>query len=235
MNVADLMTRQVVAIDPETPLAQAIGLMTRYKVSGLPVVGRNDRVVGILTEGDLLRRVEIGTVQKPAGWLASFFLPERAAENYVLGHGRRVQEVMTPEVVTIADDASLTEAARLMQRHHVKRLPVVRDGRLCGILSRADLVRRVGEVLSAESATADDSTIAKAIADAMEREPWAHGTSVTIAVKEGVVQMDGCLFDLHKREALGVLAEGVPGVKRVENRIICLEPYMGTIIYNPNA
>lgn len=230
MNVADLMTHLVIAIDPETSLAQAIRLMTRYKVSGLPVVGRNDRVVGMLTEGDLLRRVEIGTVEKPAGWLASFFLSGRVAENYVLSHGRRVQEVMTSDVVTIAGDASLSDAARMMQHHRVKRLPVVRNGRLCGIISRADLVRRVGEVLSAAPVSADDSAIRKAIADALDREPWAQGVSVTIAVKDGVVQMDGCLFDLRKREALGVLAENVPGVKRIENRIVCLEPYTGTVI-----
>ncbi|MEJ1977130.1 MAG: CBS domain-containing protein [Acetobacteraceae bacterium] len=235
MIVADLMTRQVLAIDPETPLVQAIHLMTEHKISGLPVVGQNGQVVGILTEGDLLRRVEIGTEEKAPGWLKSFFLAGREAENYVLRHGRRVGEVMTHDVITVAEDTPLPDVIKLMHRHHVKRIPVVQDGRLCGIISRADLVRRVGDILSAAPASASDDAIRQAISSAMDRELWAHGTKVSVAVQDGVVQIDGCLFDIRERQALGVLVENVPGVKRVENRIICIEPYMGTVTYDPNA
>jgi CBS domain-containing protein len=233
MVVADIMIRRVLATTPETPLVQAIRLMTAHRVSGLPVVGPHGEVVGILTEGDLLRRVETGTAGDPPGWFASLFMPGREAAHYVLTHGRRVGEVMTADVVTAAEDTPLAEVARLMQRHHVKRLPVVRDGRLVGIVSRADLIRRVGEVLSDPAGSADDDAIQRAIDDAIAREPWADSGMARVTVKDGMVQLDGCLFDLHQRDALGVLAENVPGVKHVENRIVCIEPYTGTVISDP--
>jgi len=222
-------------VTPETPLVQAIRLMTRYKVSGVPVVGPGGHVVGILTEGDLLRRAEIGTAEKPASWLKSFFLAGRAAEDYVLTHGRRVSEVMTADVVTVTSDTPLADAIQLMLRHHVKRLPVVYNGHLRGIISRADVVRQVGVALSAESISVADGAIQQAIDAAMRRESWAHGATVSVSVKDGVVQIDGCLFDIRERDALGVLAENIPGVKRVENRIVCIEPYMGTVTFDPTA
>jgi CBS domain-containing protein len=233
MIVADIMTRRVLATAPERPIVQAIHLMTAHRVSGLPVVRPNGEIAGILTEGDLLRRVETGTVGDPPGWFASFFRPGREAQKYILTHGRRVSEVMTTDVITVAEDTSLPDAVALMLRHHVKRLPVVRDSRLVGIVSRADLVRHVAMVLSDSAGSADDEAIQRAVRGAIAREPWAAGSMASVAVKDGVVKLGGCLFDISERNALGVLAENVPGVKRVENEIVCIEPYTGTVIYDP--
>jgi len=234
MIAADIMTHPVFAIDPETPLAQAIRLMTEHKVSGLPVVGTDGQLVGMLTEGDLLRRVETGTEGDRPGWLTSFLLPGREAEKYVLTHGRRVGELMTSRVVAVAPETPLQEVVALMQRHHVKRVPVVRNGQLLGIVSRADLVRRVGDALSAAPPTADDEAIRRSILAAMDKQSWAAGKMISIAVKDAVVELDGCLFDTREREALGVLAENAPGVKRVENRIVCIEPHTGMVTYDPS-
>ena len=235
MIVADIMTHPALAIDPQAPLLQAIRLMTVHRVSGLPVVGPEGQVVGILTEGDLLRRVETGTAGEQPGWLASFLLPGRSAQKYVATHGRRVGDVMTTGVIAVTEDTSLAEAVELMQRHRVRRLPVVRDGRLLGVVSRADLVRQLGEMLAAAAPSTDDGALQQAVVDAMDREPWARGHMVSVAAKDGVVQLDGCLFDMNAREALGVLAESVPGVQRVENRIVCIEPYSGMVTYDPAA
>lgn len=235
MIVADIMTHPALAIDPEAPLLQAIRLMTGHRVSGLPVVGPQGQLVGILTEGDLLRRAETGTAGGRPGWLASFLLPGRTAQKYVATHGRRVGEVMTTDVIAVTEDTSLAEAVELMQRHRVRRLPVVRDGRLLGVVSRADLVRQLGEILAAAAPSTDDGALRQAVLDAVDREPWAHGRMVSITAKDGVVQLDGCLFDMNAREALGVLAESVPGVQRVENRIVCIEPYSGMVTYDPAA
>lgn len=235
MIATDIMTRPVLAVDPETPLVQAIRLMTEHKVSGLPVVGQDGRIQGILTEGDLLRRVETGTAGEPPGWLASFLMPGREASRYVRTRGRRVGEVMTADVITVTEDTSLPDMVALMQRHHVKRLPVVRDGKLLGVVSRADLVRRVGEALAAEISPGSDEAIRKAILDEMARERWTAPRAVSVEVKDGVAALDGCLFDLRERDALGVLAENAPGVKRVENRIVCIEPMTGTVTYDPAA
>ena len=234
MIVADIMTRQVLAIDPQTPLEQAIRLMTEHRVSGLPVVERNGELAGMLTEGDLLRRVETGTAAAPAGWFASFFRPGREAEKYVMSHARRVGEVMTGHVISVNEDTPLADAVTLMQSNHIKRLPVVRDGKLCGIISRADLVRQLGRSLEPSAVSSDDQAILTQLHAAMQRESWA-GNLANITVKDGVVELDGCLFDMRAREALGVLAENIPGVKRVENRIACIEPYTGMVTYDPSA
>jgi CBS domain-containing protein len=233
MIVADIMMRRVLATAADRPITEAIRLMIAHRVSGLPVIGPKGEIVGILTEGDLLRREETGTAGDRPGWFASFFLSGREAEKYVRTHGRRVGDVMTTRVVTVTEDTPLPDVVTLMQRHHIKRLPVVRDGRLIGIVSRADLIRRVCEALPASAGSADDEALRRAISDAMAREPWAASTMANVTVKDGVVQLDGCLFDSREREALGVLAENVPGVKRVENKVICIEPYTGTVIYDP--
>lgn len=234
MIAAEIMTHPVLAIDPSAPVSQAIRLMSQHHVSGLPVVERDGQLAGILTEGDLLRRVEIGTEGDAPGWLAALFRPGHQAAKFVLTRGRRVRDVMSWDVVSVPEDTSLADVVALMRRHGIKRIPVVRDGRLLGIVSRADLVRRVGEVLSAdEAASANDATIQREIVEAMGREPWVSTASINVAVREGVVELDGCVFDLRERDAMGVLAETVPGVKRVENRIACIELYSGAMVYDP--
>lgn len=233
MKAADVMTRAVVAVDPEAPIAQAIRLMAGHKVSGLPVLDREGRLVGILSEGDLLRRTETGTDGDPPSWLGCTLMPGRAAARYMRTHARRVGEVMTEDVVAIAEDTPLQEVVELMRRHRVKRLPVVHDGRLVGIVSRADIVRRVGETLATETGTADDGTIRRAVQDAMDAQPWSRGNGIVVEITDGVVSLDGCLFNVDERAAMSVLVENVPGVKRVENRIICIEPLSGVLTYDP--
>ncbi len=170
MIAADVMSRSVVAISPEAPLAQAIRLMIDRRVSGLPVIDAEGRAVGMLTEGDLLRRVETGTEGKAPGWFASFFFPGPQAERYVHTHGRRVSEIMTPNVMSVEENTPLADVVALMQRNRIKRLPVVRGERVVGIVSRADLVRVVGEALGAGAVTADDATIRQAILDGLAHE-----------------------------------------------------------------
>ncbi len=234
MIAADLMSRSVVAISPDAPLAQAIQLMTDRRVSGLPVIDAEGRAVGMLTEGDLLRRVETGTEGKAPGWFASFFFPGQQAERYVHTHGRRVAEVMTQDVISVEEETPLAEVVALMQRRRIKRLPVLRGDKVVGIISRADLVRVVGDALAEGAVTADDTAIRKSIIEEIAQAPWAPRTSVSVAVENGVVLLDGCVFDMRGRSAIGVLAENVPGVKRVENRLICIEPATGMLIYDPD-
>ena len=199
-------------------------------VSGLPVIDAEGRAVGMLTEGDLLRRVETGTEGKAPGWFASFFFPGPQAERYVHTHGRRVSEIMTPNVMSVEENTPLAGVVALMQRNRIKRLPVVRGERVVGIVSRADLVRVVGEALGAGAVTADDATIRQAILDGLAHESWMpKASSPTVAVENGVVQLDGCLVDMRTCDAIGVLAESVPGVKRVENRLVYVTPLPGIV------
>jgi CBS domain-containing protein len=233
MIAADVMTRPAFAIAAKAPLAQAIRTMLDHKLSGLPVVSEEGRLIGILTEGDLLRRVETDTAGRAPGWFKCFLTPGRAAENYTLTHGRLVEEVMTPDVFTAGEETALDEIVEIMQRHHVKRVPILRDGRLIGIVSRADLVRHVGDMLAATALNADDAAVQRGVYAAIQKERWTPVGGVTVDVVGGVVHLDGCLFDLRQRQALTVLAENVPGVQRVENRIVCIDPNSGFILYDP--
>lgn len=230
MNAADVMSQPVIAIGPDAPLAQAVRLMLERGFSGLPVLDAGSRLVGILTEGDLMRRIEIGTGGETAGWLASLFTPARLAAGYVRTHGRRVAELMSREVRCVTEDTPLAEVVTLMEHYRIRRLPVVRGEKVVGIVSRADLMRAVGDELGAPAATVDDATIREKILGELAQEPWAPAGSIGVAVVEGTVELDGSVLDTRERDAIGVLAENVPGVKRVENRIVCIEPTSGVVL-----
>ncbi len=234
IKAAEAMSREVIAVGPDTPLSQVARLMVQRRVSGVPVVDAEARPIGMLTEGDLLRRVETGTEGKPPGWLAALFAPGRLAQRYIETHARRVGEVMTADVVCVAEDAPLEDVVTLMQRRRVKRLPVVSNGRLAGIISRSDLVRVLADALGAPAVTSDDAAIRTAVLEEMGRQPWAHRRAVTVAIENGVVLLDGCVFDMRERDAMQVLAEAVPGVRDVANQLVCVEVTTGTVVFDPD-
>src|ERR1051325_8226949 len=140
MNAADIMTTQVISVTPDTRIAEVAWLMLHHRISGLPVRNRDGAVVGMITEGDLLHRAETGP-QRHASWLESLIAPGRLAQDYTNANARKVGEVMRTEVVTAAPQDPISDIVRLMERHRIKRVPVVENGRLVGIVSRANLVR----------------------------------------------------------------------------------------------
>ncbi len=233
MNAADVMSPTVIAISQDAPLSQAVRLMIDNRISGLPVVDTDGHAVGMLTEGDLLQRVETGTAGKSPGWLSVIFAPGRAAGVYVQTHGRRVGDVMTPDPIMINDATPLNEVSELMRTRRVKRLPVTRDGKVVGIVSRADLVRALAKEFDVPAASASDTVIRNAILAELASQPWAPRRSFTIAVEDGVVDLDGVVFDVRERDAIRVAAENVPGVKQVDNRLVCVEPNTGMLMVGP--
>jgi CBS domain-containing protein len=233
MKAADVMSPVVIAVRADSPLAQAVRLMIENRVSGLPVLDEAGGPTGILTEGDLLQRAETGTEGKPPGWFGMLFTPGRLAGTYVQTHARRVADVMTPEVICVEEATQLEDVVELMRRNRIRRVPVTRNGAVVGIVSRADLLRALARELDKPSATASDETIREAILAELARQPWAPRRSLTIAVQDGVVDIDGVVFDVRERDALRVLAENVPGVKRVENRLVCVEPDTGILMIGP--
>ena len=142
MKVADVMERGVISITPESSVTKAARMMLLYEISGLPVIDSSGRLVGIVTEGDFLRRAEIGTERHRKRWVELLVDIGPLAEEYAHSHGRKVEEVMTRDVVTVTEDASLEEVARLMERHRIKRVPVLRDAQVIGIVSRANFLPR---------------------------------------------------------------------------------------------
>ena len=154
MKVADVMTREVVTVGPEMPLAEAIQLMLEHQVSGLPVIGNDGLLIGLMTERDLLHRAETGTDRRRLSWLEGLLAPGQVAERYVHTHGRRVKDVMAHDVPTVAGSCALDRVVQLMKSRNLRRVPVVDDNRLVGIISRSDLVRTLGLILGRAAAPA---------------------------------------------------------------------------------
>jgi CBS domain-containing protein len=223
MNVADVMTRGVISIAPGDSMRRAAQLMLQYDVSGFPVLDRG-KLVGIITEGDFLHRPEIGTERKRTRWIEIFAGPGRLAEEYVHAHARKVCEVMTREVITVAEDASLAEAVSLMERHHIKRLPVVKDEAMVGIISRANLLRAfIMGLPQTEAVPGGDAAIYEQLIEELKRQPWASLGSVDFIVENGVVDFHGIVLDERQRAAFLTAAENIPGVKEVHEHLLGLD------------
>ncbi len=224
MKVADVMTRGVISIAPGETMARAARLMLQYDVSGFPVID-NGKLVGIVTEGDFLRRAESGTERHRPRWIEFLSSPGRLAEEYAHAHGRKVAEVMTGDVVTIGEDADLEDAARLMESHHVKRLPVVTAGAVVGMLTRANLVRAfIVGLPKATAAPMNDSEIREQLVGEFDRQPWAPRGLITVTVENGIVGLEGVIRDERQRAALRIAAENIPGVKRVDDHLLTIDP-----------
>ena len=232
MKAADVMTRNVVTITRATPIREAIRLMLAHRVSGLPVVDMAGKVEGILTEGDLLRRSEIATdAPRHWPWLEFLLGPGRAASEYARTHGRMCDELMTRDVISVSPETSLAEIVELMERRHIKRVPVIENEVLLGIVSRPDLLAAVARVLDQPQAAAgsDDAIRERVLAD-LANKNWAPRSGLAITVTDGIVELDGVILDEHERTALRVAAENVPGVKGVIDRLVWVEPVSGTVI-----
>jgi CBS domain-containing protein len=228
MIVADVMTTKLVTVRPETSLAEAAGLMLTRRLSGLLVVDDAGRLAGVVTEGDLLRRAELGTAGGEANWLEVFLMPGHLAADYVKTHGRKVSEVMTADPVCVAPGDALTIAAGLMRKRRIKRLPVVADGRPVGVISRFDLLAALVPRLESEAAARpSDAEIRADIEVALTRETWAPKTGIRVSVRDGVVELQGVIMSDYERQAVRVIAENVFGVVSVTDNMVFVDPGSG--------
>jgi len=227
MQVKDIMTRNVISVAAKEPVVKAARLMLQNRISGLPVVDEKDQLVGVVTEGDFLRRHEIGTERRHPKWLEFVLGPGRLAQEYVHTSGRKVEDIMTPDPWTVAESDSLESVVELMERRHIKRLPVIRDGKMVGIVSRANLMHALAS-LSREAPAAPaggDSTIRDDIIAALGKEHWAP--HVNVVVKNGIVELWGIVTDERERQGVVVAAENVPGVAQVHDHLVWVEPMSG--------
>jgi CBS domain-containing protein len=219
------MSKPVVGIDPSASIAEAAGLMLSKKISGLPVIRSDGMLVGIVSEGDFLRRGELGTQRKRSRWLEFLVSPGKAADEYVRANGRRIEEVMSDNVVTASPVASLAEIVDLMMHRHVKRIPVVDDGKVVGIITRSDLLRALLSVLpDGAPMVIDDEQIRHNIATELAKQKWAGNDLINVMVDKGVVKLSGAIFDERERQAAIVAAENVAGVKAVKDDLFCADP-----------
>lgn len=234
MKVQDIMTTPVFSVAPSTPIGEAAQLMLAHHISGLPVVDASGALVGVVTEGDFLLRSELGTERKRSPWLQFFLSAGRAADEYVQTHGRRVEDVMTRDVIATTRGATLEDVVEMMGRRHIKRLPVVEDGKLVGIIARSDLLKALAQRLASEPTDAGgDDAVRKAIVAELGRQFWSSNGLVRVEVKGGNVTLSGTIFDERERLAARVVAENAAGVKSVEDQLVCVEPISGVIIMPP--
>ncbi len=231
MQAQDVMMPRLICTHPEDSILQAARLMLQNHISGLPVVDAGGNLVGIITEGDFLRRAETGTERRRPRWFEFLIGPGKLAGEYTLSHGRKVAEVMTDQLHTVMEDTPLDEIVRLMERHRIKRLPVLRGSKLVGIVTRSNLMRAVVSLMHDAPETAkDDVSIRARLNEVMQSHQWAPVALINAIVQEGVVDLWGTILDERQRQALKVVAENIPGVKAVHDHLVWVEPTSGVII-----
>ena len=235
MKASDVMTSPVISIGPETPVLQAVSIMLQRRISGLPVIDKDRHLVGMVTEGDFLRRAETGTARRRPRWLEFLVGPGRLADEYTRSHARKVGEIMTTLPLTVTEDTPLEEVVTVMEKRQVKRLPVVRGEEVVGIISRANLVHALARVArDVEPVAAGDHAIRDRLVAELAKQPWAPVALIDVIVKDGIVELWGTITDERTRQAIVVAAENVPGVTCVNDHLAWVDALSGMVLYRSN-
>ena len=217
LTAADVMTADVITVTPDTSVREIAKLMYTRHISGVPVIDREKRVIGIVGDGDLLGHAEVAGERRRTWWFDAFVNSNALARDYIKTHGRIAADVMTPTVITVAPTASIAEIAKLLERHRIKGVPVVDGGKLVGIVARSDLLRALAKAEVAKPASIDDRAIRERLLAELERQRWAHLPAKNIVVQNGVIHLSGFVETPEERHALHIAAENVPGVERIED------------------
>ena len=223
MKASEIMTPDVISADPDATVLQAARYMLQHHISGLPVIDKTGALVGILSEGDFLRRRETHTDRRPSRWLEFLMGPGKLAAEYTHTHGSKVSEVMTTKMHTISEDTPLEKIVEMMERYRIKRVPVLRGKKVVGIVTRANLMHAMVSLARGEpKAATSDAAIRQELLSELKSEKWALASMINIVVRGGVVELWGMIVDDRQREALIVAAENVrhdPDLTQVNDAI----------------
>jgi CBS domain-containing protein len=211
MKAADVMTTEIVSVGPETSVRHIAQLMLRHRISAVPVLDDEGKLAGIVSEGDLMRRAELGRDRHRSWWLNLLAGPEEIANEYVKQHGQRARDVMTSRVISIEENTSVATIAAILEEKRVKRLPVLKDGRLIGIVSRADLLHAIATAELDQSASGDEA-IRRAVRTRIRHDAGVRDSTLSVTVSDGVVHLWGAVGSAAERRAAEVAAESVHGV-----------------------
>jgi CBS domain-containing protein len=228
MRARDVMTSPVVTAPADATVQHLVELMLKHRISAVPIVDSDGGPLGIVSEGDLIRRSEIGTEQKESWWLWLVGGRMAMTEDFIKAHGTRAADIMSREVVAVAPDATLSEIAATLEKRRIKRVPVVENGRIIGIVSRANILRALAsatERAEPEIADADDNDIRARVMGLLEQQGWADLSRLNIVVSDKVVHLWGVVSSAQERRALVVAAESVAGVKRVADHTTSMLEY----------
>jgi CBS domain-containing protein len=233
MRAHQIMTKPVVTVAPDATIVDAANIMLSRHISGLPVVDASGKLVGIVSEGDFIRRTEIGTGRRRGRWLQFILGPGKSPSDFVHEHGRRIAEIMTGSPVTITEDTSLADIADLMEKKNVKRLPVLRCEEVVGIITRTNLLQAVASLArQIPDPTADDDHIRSRIIHAMEKTDWCP-SGLNVIVRDGIVHLSGVILEEEARQAAVVAAENVEGVTKVHDHLRWFDTITGTYLNSP--
>jgi CBS domain-containing protein len=220
MKAADVMVTNVISVGSQASVQEVAGVLLQNRISGVPVVGPRGELVGIVSEGDLMRRPEAGTERRQSWWLALLTSSEGMASDYIKSHSRKVVDVMTASVVTATPETPVREIANLLEKHGIKRVPIVSDGKVVGIVSRANLLQALASVKNMPPGTTDDASIRAKIASKLANEPWTKPSLMNIIVHDGTVDLWGIVDSQTEKKAVRVLVESTAGVRAVNDNLI---------------
>ena len=221
MKAQDVMVRNVLTVGPDTSVADAVAMLVKHDISALPVVNPEGSLIGILSEADLLEREELGAEHHYPWWIESLMPASKLAERFAKAHGKRVSEVMSTNVIFASEDTPVSEIAALLETHRIKRVPIINDGKIVGIVSRSNLMQALASCKLAEPKSKTDRSIRIELLDRLrQQQRWTDFGERNIIVQDGVVHLWGLISSDAERKALAALAEGIPGVVSVCDEMI---------------
>ena len=220
MKAADVMVSNVISVGSQASVQEVADLLLRNRISGVPVTGPQGELVGIVSEGDLMRRPEAGTERRHSWWLGLLASSEGMASEYIKSHSHKVVDVMTRRVVTATPDTPVSEIAALLEKHGIKRVPIVTDGKVVGIVSRANLLHALASLENVPAGTTDDASIRSKLVSKLANERWTKPSLMNLIVHDGTVDLWGIVDSQTERKAVRVLVETTPGVRAVNDNLI---------------
>jgi CBS-domain-containing membrane protein len=224
MNAKDIMTSPVITVSPDTAVRHIAGLLLKHRISAVPVL-ENGKLVGIVSEADLMHRHEIGTegTGRSGSWWLQLFGADQSVAHYVKSHASRARDIMTATVVSVAPDTPVSKVARLFEKHHVKRAPVLDGSQLVGIVSRSNLVQALAAKARVMSTTnTGDGAIHAQVCAELESQPWWRSMTSNVVVTDGIVHYFGTFDSEDQKQAARIAAENVPGVRGVQDHRIAI-------------
>jgi len=220
MKARDVMTRDVIAVCPDTSVRDIATLMVEKHISGVPVLTDNGKLIGMVSQSDLLHRAEVGTERKHKWWFRIFADCSALAREYTKAHGLKAHDIMSRYVVSVRDDAELRDVADILDKRRIKRVPVVREDRMVGIITRGDLVRVLSQVqVSTAANRIGNAALHKKLYDRIQSQAWINDNYISLAVDDGVVEIGGFVETADQHAALRVLIEETAGVNRVDDKV----------------
>lgn len=221
MNASDVMVTNVITISVDASIGEAASILLNNHISGAPVVNEKGELVGIVSEGDLMRRPEIGTSRRHSWWLELISSDQSQAFEYVKSHSRKVSDVMTRDAITAKSDAPLGDIAAMLERNRIKRVPILEGNKIVGIVSRANILQALASATKKlpSLTSIDDSELRKKVIARLAAEPW-RPTMLTVTVQDGTVELWGLVHSVEEKKAAQLAAELTPGVRVVVDNVI---------------